>query len=158
MARIVINHRQCTRCRLCELVCSQRIVNEGFNPKMACIHIVTVGLMDADVPVTCRQCRKMVCAENCPVEAITKNPATGAVQINPEVCIGCGICVDNCPFGAITYPPGSAVPIVCDLCGGQPRCVEVCVSGALTLSDSNQTSEAKQMRFASRLAKSGGEA
>lgn len=37
----------------------------------------------------------------CPTEAITWNAQQGVVQVNSELCIGCGLCVARCPYGAI---------------------------------------------------------
>jgi len=53
------------------------------------------------------------------------------LEIDKELCIGCGICEDNCPFGAISIEEGLAVVgETCTLCGA---CVESCEVEALTL-------------------------
>ena len=53
------------------------------------------------------------------------------LEIDKELCIGCGICEDNCPFGAISIEEGVAVVgDTCTLCGA---CVESCDVEALTL-------------------------
>ncbi len=39
-----------------------------------------------------------VCAENCPVEAITEGD--GKYVIDPDKCISCGLCKENCPVSA----------------------------------------------------------
>ena len=39
---------------------------------------------------------------------------------------------ERCPFKALPVFEGHAYH--CDLCGGKPRCVEVCTPGALTVS------------------------
>lgn len=39
-----------------------------------------------------------VCAENCPVSAISEND--GVYEIDADTCIDCGACEGNCPVGA----------------------------------------------------------
>lgn len=53
------------------------------------------------------------------------------VNVNKELCIGCGICEESCPFGAIAMDQG--IPVIgdsCTLCGA---CVENCAVGALSI-------------------------
>jgi Fe-S-cluster-containing hydrogenase component 2 len=49
--------------------------------------------------------------------------------VDQKKCTFCGACVKACPFGAI-HADKEAV-IVCDLCGGNPKCVEWCPHGAI---------------------------
>jgi len=44
----------------------------------------------------CRMCRLL-----CPDLAVTRNEATGKIEIDYDFCKGCGICVAFCPKGAI---------------------------------------------------------
>jgi len=37
----------------------------------------------------------------CPEGAIRWRPDLGKIEINPEVCMGCGICAKECPTKAI---------------------------------------------------------
>ena len=39
-----------------------------------------------------------LCAENCPVEAITEGD--GKYEIDADKCIDCGTCAENCPVEA----------------------------------------------------------
>ncbi|RLI30819.1 hypothetical protein DRO56_05870, partial [Candidatus Bathyarchaeota archaeon] len=61
-----------------------------------------------------------------------------------ERCVGCGLCVKACEFNAITLHPGRKVVIVCDLCGGEPKCVEVCPKGALDLRTAEEIAQRKE--------------
>lgn len=49
-------------------------------------------------PETCTGC--MICARNCPVDAITGEKRKPHV-INQEICTKCGACFEKCPFDAI---------------------------------------------------------
>jgi anaerobic carbon-monoxide dehydrogenase iron sulfur subunit len=67
----------------------------------------------------------------CPPGALTEDLATGLVNLNDELCNGCGECVTACPFDAIWMDEHRGVAIKCDLCGGEPVCVRYCAPGAL---------------------------
>lgn len=46
---------------------------------------------------TCVMCGR--CAEECPLEAISKG--RDQYVIDPEECVGCGVCARKCPAEAI---------------------------------------------------------
>ena len=75
----------------------------------------------------------------CPVEAITINPTTGAKEVSADVCVGCKVCSIACPYGVINYDADSGVVTKCDLCGGEPMCVEACPTPALAFVDEDAT-------------------
>jgi len=60
-------------------------------------------------PDKCQAC--MLCARNCPVEAIDGGKSVIHV-IDQDKCIKCGTCLDVCPtrFGAVTTISGGPVP------------------------------------------------
>ena len=132
MNRIVIDAQKCSGCRICEAVCSTRILEDkGFNRKAAAIRVFFRGELEEDIkPVLCRQCKRPLCARNCPTRALERAD-NGIVQLDRETCIGCGNCAEDCPFGAIVLHPDLVVPAKCDLCQGNPLCVQYCVTGAL---------------------------
>ena len=45
--------------------------------------------------------------------------------------VGCGLCVEACVSGVIQLHPESSIPLLCDLCGGEPDCAKKCPTGAL---------------------------
>ncbi len=66
------------------------------------------------------------------MKAISKDPETGVVLIDKELCTGCKECVEACPDGMIQMDAQNKAD-KCDLCGGDPLCVRYCVAGALKL-------------------------
>lgn len=64
------------------------------------------------------------------------------LQINKELCTGCGQCIDMCPFGALTIQDNKAVveESMCRLCG---VCMNACVFSAMSMQESQTAAEAK---------------
>ena len=67
------------------------------------------------------------------------NLATGAKEVDPNVCVGCKVCTIACPFGTINYSADTGKVVKCDLCGGNPQCAEACPTGAITYVDASWT-------------------
>jgi carbon-monoxide dehydrogenase iron sulfur subunit len=108
-----------------------------FNPRKALLRIEmdrsSTVASQIDVPVVCQQCDPAPCEEACPEGAIEKT-AWGAWRVDKERCTGCGSCVDACQYGIILMESGSEqYARKCDLCGGEPACVEYCPMKALAL-------------------------
>ena len=55
------------------------------------------------------------------------------VQIDEELCNGCGLCVMPCAEGAIEIVDGKARVVKEELCDGAGFCLAVCPEGALTV-------------------------
>ncbi len=129
---LAVDSEKCTGCRNCEAACSVYHVHV-CNPVKSAVRIVKWPEKGLHVPVVCQQCEEPSCANICPVEAISRAEDTGAVVVDPDLCVGCQMCVVACPFGAITLDRDRRVAIKCDLCGGaEPWCVRYCEPGALT--------------------------
>lgn len=129
---------RCGGCRLCEAVCA--LVHEGVaNPKRSRIHILSRFSEDHHLifdQVVCQQCSDQdvpPCAQACPSDAIYRDEGSGLWKVDSGACVGCGVCADECPYGAIFIDPVAMVALKCDLCGGQPQCVEICPSKVLAL-------------------------
>lgn len=115
---VIVNYLGCTGCRICELVCS--VKNEGvFSAQLSRIRVYPFppGL---DVPVVCVQCDKAPCIEACPLGLLSRDPGSGSVVIQDELCNGCGSCVGACPIQAIFMHSTRHVAINCHLCQGEP--------------------------------------
>jgi Fe-S-cluster-containing hydrogenase component 2 len=66
------------------------------------------------------------------VEAISRSKdKVKAVQIDGEVCIGCGECVEACPFGMMLFDNEKRKPYKCELCVGNPACAAICPAEAI---------------------------
>ena len=130
---IKTNFDRCTGCSLCQLACSAYLLG-GYNPHRAALSIRHATENLYHFPTVCNHCRNPFCAKVCPVQAISREPATGAMLIDHDACIGCGMCQRYCPIGMVRLDPDHGKAVKCDLCGGDtPRCVDVCPTGALVL-------------------------
>ncbi|MFC1953824.1 4Fe-4S dicluster domain-containing protein [Chloroflexota bacterium] len=83
----------------------------------------------------CIQCAEEYCVESCPLDAISRDSNTGVVLVDENSCNGCEACIVACPIGGFSYNKEKQVVLKCDLCGGDPKCVEFCSRGALTVND-----------------------
>lgn len=137
---LMIDLDVCTRCDDCVRGCENthggrpRFVREGekyenFLITRACIH-----------------CEDPVCLVGCPTGAIHRTNVAEVVDIDDDLCIGCGNCANKCPYDAITMHdmgetwPEDALPSYlqgrdrqvaskCDLCyesEAGPACVNNC--------------------------------
>lgn len=91
----------------------------------------------------CMHCVDPNCVSACPVQALLKDPKTGIVHYDPDICIGCRYCMVACPFNVPKYDYNNPFGKLskCELCnqkgverldkGGLPGCVEVCPAGAV---------------------------
>ena len=133
---------RCIGCKCCVVACNEqngnpavinwRRVGEiegGWYPK-ASRHYLSMG---------CNHCVEPTCLEGCPVDAYTKDPATGIVRHSADACIGCQYCTWNCSYGVPQYNPERGVVGKCDMCHGRleqgqsPACVSACPEGAIAI-------------------------
>ncbi len=144
---LLIDPEKCTSCLQCELACS--FEHEGvFNPARSRIKVFEFEHGRYAVPYTCTQCEQAWCASVCPVEALTRNKDTNAVELDAGRCVGCKVCTIACPFGTINFNPASKVVAKCDLCGGDPACARVCPTQAITFVEDGWTGLAKMQKSA----------
>lgn len=122
----------CSGCCLCQLACSYQLLG-GYNPHRALIRIHHKSENLYHFPVVCSQCQNPYCANICPVKAINRNTETGAMVIDHQLCVACGLCTKYCPTHMIIIDPGIDKAVKCDLCQGDPSCVKTCPTGALEI-------------------------
>ena len=133
----------CSGCKICELVCA--IEHFGVNnPKKSAVRVLTTYPHPVmRLPIVCAQCKVPVCADACPVGALSRT--NGVVKLDKDACISCMKCVGACPFGAIYAHAEIDQPIKCDLCGGDPKCVQKCPKEAIRLIPEQSLGESKRM-------------
>jgi Fe-S-cluster-containing dehydrogenase component len=91
---------------------------------------------------SCMHCVDPGCVSVCPVTSLTRDPLTGIVNYNPDVCIGCRTCMTGCPYNVPQYDYDNALGKIhkCEMCnqkgveriskGGMTGCAEACPTGA----------------------------
>lgn len=144
------NSAACSGCKTCQVGCKEyyhlpatnllrHVVNYGggtWEPTEAG-HYVPNGVFSYFMSLACNHCMNPACVENCPTGAMQKDPDTGIVWTDHEVCIGCGTCVSACPYEAPQLNEEAGYSIKCDMCRDEltldrlPVCVMACPMRAL---------------------------
>lgn len=171
MKQVQIHPERCVGCMQCMLACAtahsqtknlHTAINETPLPKPR-IH-VGAGLYHEGFPNRCHHCDPAPCMLACLPGAIFRDPDTGTVLIDPDLCINCASCAMACPFGVLRYhqdwaaPPAKIIAQKCDNCldrqhlGLIPACVEVCKTGALTFEESDVALKRKTHEVACAIA------
>ncbi len=121
------NYEKCSGCRNCEIACS--LFHEGkIWPEASRIRVF-MFIPGVEIPHLCFQCEQRFCVEACPVQALSIEEKTRAIKVNSSKCTGCSLCIDACPGRVPHLHPNGKYIVICDLCGGEPKCVKVCNEG-----------------------------
>jgi len=128
---LVVDAEKCTGCGLCEIFCSFQ-KTQTCNPARSRIDVIKWEERGINIPFLCQQCIDPLCAQVCPMNAIHKDEESGVVKTDYERCIGCKMCIMACPIGGTTFDPIMNKVIRCDLCDGDPVCVKVCPTNAIS--------------------------
>jgi formate dehydrogenase iron-sulfur subunit len=133
---------KCIGCKCCVVACNE----QNGNP--ASINWRRVAEIEggwfpqasrAYLSMGCNHCVEPTCLEGCPVDAYTKDAATGIVRHSADACIGCQYCTWNCSYGVPQYNAERGVVGKCDMCYGRlslgqsPACVSACPEGAIAI-------------------------
>jgi len=140
--RFHFDMRKCIGCKCCVVACNE----QNGNP--AAINWRRVGEIEGGffphatrtfLSMGCNHCLEPTCLSGCPVDAYSKDPATGIVRHSADACIGCQYCTWNCSYGVPQYNPERGVVGKCDMCHGRlslgqaPACVSACPEGAIQI-------------------------
>jgi Fe-S-cluster-containing hydrogenase component 2 len=136
---IEIDVDKCTGCRICELACSLHHERRCI-PSKSRIH----AIIWAEEGVSTKACK---------YEALWRDPATGAVLVMEDSCIGCKMCLVACPYGCMGYDKDKRKAFKCDLCGGDPACCKACPTKAIEYIKADKTAIARKRGYAKTLAK-----
>jgi formate dehydrogenase iron-sulfur subunit len=138
--RFHVDMRRCIGCKSCVVACNE----QNGNP--AAINWRRVAEVEGGwypnthrsyLSMGCNHCVNPTCLSGCPVDAYTKDMATGIVRHSADACIGCQYCTWNCSYGVPQYNPERGVVGKCDMCHGRlalgqaPACVSACPEAAI---------------------------
>ena len=154
---------KCVGCYACAVACMDQNDIDVIADGLMYRHVAHFENADANgfrmthVSLSCMHCENAECLDACPAGALRRDPATNAVIVRRQLCIGCHACAMACPFGIPRFGRDGTMQ-KCDACyaltrfGCGPACVEVCPTGALSYQDVNEAMAAKQARFGKTLA------
>lgn len=141
---MVTDLRKCVACEACTVACN----GEWEVPAGKARTRVRVTPIKGDFPILvssalvaqCNHCDHPPCVPACPSGA-TSQDGNGIVQVNRDLCIGCGFCMEACPYEARHINPVVKKVDKCDFCtprierGQQPACVGTCPAHAKNFGD-----------------------
>lgn len=123
---------KCLNCNLCVENCPMKIIKKA-DETFPVVHL------DYGKNYCSYNCNK--CSQICPSGALhrltlkeKRQTQIGRAEVNPDVCIQCGLCVRECPRSAITKQQGDFPQINSDLCIGCGACQAVCPVSAIKVS------------------------
>jgi phenylacetyl-CoA:acceptor oxidoreductase subunit 1 len=96
---MVIDLQKCINCKACEVACTQT----NNVPRESRRNVFDFGQdqikdeIRISLPMSCMQCEAAPCLDVCPTKA-TYQRNDGIVDIDPDLCIGCGYCIVGCPY------------------------------------------------------------
>jgi carbon-monoxide dehydrogenase iron sulfur subunit len=150
---VSVDPSKCTGCGICEYACALEKEKDTMNPIRSRIRVVRMTPM-FNFALACRSCEDAKCVTACPEKALSQHEQTGIIMVKEKQCKGCDWCVQACPHGGITIHSDTGIAVACDLCEGEPKCVEFCPEEALELVC---TDEEAENRFNEALEKLPGE-
>ena len=145
---VSVDPGKCIGCGICEYACTVEKGEGIWNPLRSRIRVVRMAPV-FNFALTCRGCQDARCVKACPERALSQSESTGLLIIDENKCKGCDWCVQACEHGGITIHSETGKAIACNLCEGEPKCIESCPEEALEIVESD---EAAEKRFNDALA------
>lgn len=145
---IVADPIKCTGCGECQTVCSLNQCGIS-NPALSRIRIFSRQHEGLYIPVSCQQCEDAPCMAVCPKEAIYRDQLFNRVMIDYGRCISCRMCISACPFGAMGFDSKAQKVFKCNLCDGNPQCVNFCYPKSLSYVEPERIPYSRLRHFAS---------
>jgi Fe-S-cluster-containing dehydrogenase component len=162
MARygMVIDITKCCGCYNCFLACKDEHCGQdypGYATAQPMIGQFWMNIIEEErgqypkvklayIPVPCQHCEDAPCVNAARSGAVYPRP-DGIVIIDPVKAKGQKKIVSSCPYGVIFWNEEKSLPQKCTLCAHlldagwkEPRCVEVCPTGALSFGDLDDAS------------------
>lgn len=119
---------KCNGCRACEVICSSFHAVPKYssaNPERSRIRVVFDPLKDIYFPVRAGEYTEAECY------------GRDKYTVDGKEYDMCSFCRASCPSRDLFKDPDSHLPLKCDMCEetpplSEPKCVQMCLSGALT--------------------------
>jgi len=127
---VYVDLDRCIACHNCERACLFHKLEQRDGSTASIFVSVDMDLRRIFAG-TCLQCESALCMSVCPVNALSRDPLTSAIVVDTDTCFSCGMCTIACPYGYMNLDDSSHRATKCDLCGGDPRCVQMCMADAL---------------------------
>lgn len=129
---VSVDPSKCTGCGICEYACTIEKNEAISNPIHSRIRVVRMTPL-FNFALACRFCEDAKCVKACPEKALVQSEKTGILMVKEKQCKGCDWCVQACEHGGIAIHSDTGKAVACDLCEGEPKCVEFCPEEALEI-------------------------
>ena len=152
---MVIDIAKCSGCYDCFLACKDEYCGQdypGYSAAQPMTRQFWMNIIEKErgqypkvklayMPVPCMQCEDAPCVRSAHDGAVYRRP-DGIIIIDPEKAKGQKQITSSCPYRVIYWNDEKDLPQKCTLCAHllddgwkEPRCIEVCPTGALAFGD-----------------------
>ncbi|HIH01382.1 TPA: 4Fe-4S binding protein [Thermoplasmata archaeon] len=130
---LVFNPEKCNGCLECEKAC---ITSKKSTVAAGKSRIKISKEGEKHKAVMCVHCERCEPADLCPSALLEFHEEGKYWTLDEHRCFACMACMPRCTYEGIFFEGefGVETAYMCDLCGGEPKCLKACSEGALTLS------------------------